>query len=115
MDDFSELSEEDLQALLELGILDDQGSMLSDQLAQANAVRNRPMPQAQSNGRVTTAANPLEYMGYVMQTKKAEEEAAALQRRQEDLLRKQLEGRKTYFNQMFRPPQAPMGEPEYLD
>lgn len=105
MDDFSGLSEEDIAALLELGVIDDQQSMLSGQLAQANTIRNRPGPEGRQAGRVYTAANPLEFLGRGMEMHKAEKETADIKKQQEALLQQQIAGRKLYFDKLLREPQ----------
>ena len=63
------MSEEEQRALMEaLGI--DYGAesdALSGQLAQADQLRNTPMPEGRQAGNVYQAANPLEFLGAGMQ------------------------------------------------
>lgn len=98
MDEFEGLTEEQLQQLIELGIIPDQQSYLSEQMEQANAVRNREGPQMQGNGRVQTAANPLEFLGQGIQKYQAGKDLKDIGKKREDLLNKQVIGRKALLD-----------------
>lgn len=59
---------QDQSRLLEEALLGTYGNVLeneslSDQMAQAEALRGAPAPEMRGGGRVTTAANPMEFIG----------------------------------------------------
>lgn len=105
MDDFldlEDLSEEEIAQLMELGILDDQQGILSDQLAQAQAMRNAPGPQGRDSGRVYTAASPIEHAVHVYQGYKAGQDIKELADKQNAILDQQLQGRKSFLDALRR-------------
>lgn len=103
-----DLSEEDLQQLMALGIIPDQQSGLQDQLAQAQKLRYGSMPGMRGEGgRVQTAANPLEFLVAGVQGYKAGKDITKLRKEQQDLLKQQAEARKLFFKRLRGPGQTP--------
>jgi len=100
MDDFSNLSEEDIAQLMELGILPDQLEELQSQMQSAQKLRDRRAPQGYDTGRMYVAASPLEHAAYAMQGIKAGKDLDRMRAEQQALLKKQVAGRSNYFNSM---------------
>ncbi len=100
MEDFDNLSEEDIQQLMELGILPDQLQGLQTQMESAQKLRDRRAPTGTDTGRVYVAASPLEHAAYALQGIKAGKDLDKLRAEQQALLKKQTAGRGTYFNRM---------------
>jgi hypothetical protein len=107
MDDFSNLSEEDIQQLMELGIAPDQLESLNTQIASAQKLRDRRAPQGTDTGRVYVAASPLEHLAYAMQGIKAGKDIDKSRAEQQKILAQQVRGRGLYFNKMMKPPMDP--------
>lgn len=100
MEDFSNLSEEDIQQLMELGIAPDQLESLNTQIASAQKLRDRRAPQGTDTGRMYVAASPLEHIAYAMQGIKAGKDIDKARAEQQKILAQQVRGRGTYFNRM---------------
>lgn len=107
MDDFNNLSEEDLQQLMALGVIPDQQSSLEDQIQQAQLIRNRQAPKGYDTGRVYVAANPLEHLARALQGIQAGRELKNLRSEQQKLLAEQIRGRKMFFDRMRTPAVSP--------
>lgn len=101
MDDLDNLSEEDLQKLLQLGVIPDEQSSLDDQIKQAQMVRNRRAPQGTDTGRVYVAASPLEHIARVMEGIKAGKDLDKLRGDQQSLLQQQVSGRQSYMDALL--------------
>ena len=101
MEDLDNLSEEELQQLIALGSLPDEQNALQDQIKQAQMIRNRQAPQGTQAGRVYVAANPLEHLAYAMQGIKADRDIKNLRSQQQDVLRRQNEGRMSYLDALL--------------
>lgn len=100
MEDFENLSDEDIQQLMELGIIPDQLEGLKGQMETAEKLRSRRGPQGTDTGRVYVAASPLEHLSYALQGMKAGKDLDRMRAEQQALLKKQASGRSTYFNRM---------------
>jgi hypothetical protein len=107
MEDLANLSEEDIQQLMELGVIPDQQSSLNDQIQQAQKIRNRGAPQGYDTGRVYVAANPLEHLAYALQGIKAGRDIDKARSEQQKLLAQQIRGRSNFFNKMKQPAISP--------
>lgn len=103
MDDFQNLSEEDIQQLMELGIIPDQLESLSSQIKTAQGLRDRRAPQGTDTGRVYVAASPLEHLSYALQGIKAGKDINKARAEQQKLLAEQVRGRGMFFNRMRNP------------
>lgn len=109
--DAEELTDEQIRQLMELGIIPDQQSALQDQMRMAQELRYNNAPEMRGNGRVQTAANPLEFLAAGMQSYKAGKELEEIKKRQAELLDKQVQGRSLYYKNLRRP-QLPPTQPD---
>lgn len=103
-----EMSEEEIQQLIALGIIPDKQSDIKDQIAQAQALRQK-VPEMRGNGRVQVAANPLEFLGQGIQNYKAGKTIEDLRKKQEELLQQQVAGRGKFFQALRR--RSPVADP----
>lgn len=110
MEGFEGLTEEQLQQLIELGVIDEQQGFLGEQAAQANAIRNQAGPQMQGNGRVMTAANPLEFLGQGIQKFQAGKDLEEIGKKRQGNIDKRLTGRQALLDAIRnRAGQLPQG------
>jgi hypothetical protein len=72
--DMSQLSEEDLQKLISLGMIDENMAENARQMAMQEGLRYGAAPEGRDSGRVYTAANPLEHVGSLLQKYNANKE-----------------------------------------
>ena len=107
-----EMTDEQLQQLMELGIIPDQQGQLSEQMALAQKLRHGNTPQMRQGSRVSTAAHPLEFLAAGLEGHKAGKQMEELSKQQAELLRKQVEGRKLFFQQLQGQPQVQAQPPE---
>jgi hypothetical protein len=105
MDDLQNLSEEDIQRLMELGIIPPQLEDLKQQMSLAQAVKDRQTPQGTQAGRMYVAASPLEHLAHAMQGIKAGKDIDKARLEQQKLLAQQVAGRGLFFNK-YRQPQV---------
>jgi hypothetical protein len=106
MDDFDNMSDEDIQQLMALGIIPEKQQALQGQFERANMLRDQAMqaPQMRGNYRVQTAANPLEFLASGMQAYKQGRKADQIQQQQMDLLNQQAAGRNQFYQHYFDTP-----------
>lgn len=97
MDD---MSDEELQQLIALGIIPDKQGMLDQQIKTAEALRYGSTPEMRGNSRVQTAANPLEFLVAGIEGHRAGKKLDELRKSQEDLLKEQVAGRTNYFKKL---------------
>lgn len=97
MEDLDNLSEEDLQKLISLGVIPDEQSSLEDQIKQAQMVRNRQGPEGTYTRGMYVAASPLEHIARAMEGIKAGRDLKDLRSQQQGLLQQQNEGRMSYM------------------
>lgn len=95
------MSEEEIQKLMELGVIPKQQDALAQQLAQATAVRNSPGPQGRDSGRVYTAASPLEHIAHVAQSIKAGKDMERIGKQQQASMEDQVRGRSQFLKMMY--------------
>jgi hypothetical protein len=100
-----EMSEEEIQQLMALGIIPEELEHIKGQMAEANALRNK-MPEMRGNDRVQTAAHPLEFAVQAFQGIKSGKELERLRAEQSGLLQKQVKGRGDYYNAWKRAQKA---------
>lgn len=100
------LSEEDLQQLMDLGVIPQKQDALAVQLAQATKLRNQQGPQGRDSGRVYTAASPLEHIAHAAQGIQAGREMKRIGQQQEQLAKDQVAGRTAFLRAMYgkKPP-----------
>lgn len=60
------MDDESLQQIMQLGIFPEMNQGLDSQIAQAEGLRGRAMPEGRDSGRIYTAANPLEFGGELL-------------------------------------------------
>lgn len=101
MDDLDNLTEEQLQQLMQLGAIPDEQSSLEDQIKQAQMIRNRRAPSGTDTGRVYVAASPLEHLAYALQGIKAGKDLEKLRGEQQSLLKQQTSGRQAYIEALL--------------
>lgn len=101
MDDLDNLSEEQLQQLMQLGAVPDQQTYLDEQIKQAQRIRNSQAPQGYDTGRVYVAASPLEHLAHAMEGIKANKDLKNLRQQQQDLLAQQVAGRTSYMDALL--------------
>ncbi len=101
------IDEETLAQLMELGVLDDQGNILDQQIQQASALRGSPGPQGRQAGNFYMAANPLEHAAHALQGYKAQNDMEEMRKAQQEMLTKQTEGRKKFAEQLLGGQQQP--------
>ena len=95
--DLENLDEEQLQQLMELGLIPDKQSALDRQYKFADALRGTALPEGRGNGRVYTASNPLETVGALMKQYAGMKQAKGLEQQQADLLKQQAQGRNLFL------------------
>lgn len=91
-----EVSPELLKALIELGIIPEEMAGLDSQIAEAQALRQSPMPEGQMAGRVFVAPNPLQYAAAGYERYKGNKELKDLREQRKTLLDKTTQGRMGY-------------------
>lgn len=111
MADYEDLTDEEIQQLIALGIIPDERADLEDQIKQAQSLRYGRGPQMYGNGNVQTAASPLEFLGYTLQGMKADKDLSRLRAQQEAMLKQQAMGRKLYFDALRRKQNPIPGDP----
>lgn len=103
------LSEEELQQLMELGVIPQKQDALALQLAQATKLRNAAGPEGRDSGRVYTAANPLEHLVHAAQGIRAGSDMKRLEKEQQDLANAQVAGRSQFLKALYgKKPPIPM-------
>lgn len=93
MEDFSP---EELQALMALGIMPEELSGLDSQIAQAQALRDSPMPQGQMAGRVHVAPSILQFAATGLDRYRGMKDLKGLQGQRKGLLDKTTDARMLY-------------------
>jgi hypothetical protein len=102
-----EMTDEELQQLMALGIIPDQQGALEKQMALAEQLRYRNNPEMRGNGRVQTAAHPLEFLASGIQGYKAGKQIEELRKKQDELLQQQVSGRKLFYQNLRKRPSQP--------
>ena len=100
MDSFN-LTPEDLELLISLGVIDDEKADLERQYAAAEALRNTPAPEGRYVRGIYVAASPLEHLARVVQGFKAQEQMDELRNQQSELRDRQIAGRRRFAELMF--------------
>lgn len=99
MDDFENLTDYQIQQLIQLGVIPDEDNVLNQQIQQAQSLRNSQAPQGgYSRGGVYTAASPLEHIARAAQGIKAQHDLKDLYARQQELFDSQVAGRQAYLD-----------------
>lgn len=99
-----EMSDEELEQLMALGIIPDQQGALEKQMALAEQLRYRNAPEMRQGSRVSTAAHPLEFIANGIEGYRAGKQLDELRKKQEELLQQQVQGRKLFYQNLRRRP-----------
>lgn len=97
----NELSDEELNQLIALGVIPEQQAELVRQAQQASALRRTPMPGMRQAGNVAVAANPLEFLGAGLQQYAGQRREKELEGKLDDLRKQQLQARQLFANRMM--------------
>lgn len=95
-------TEEDLQALADLGISEDKLANLREQMQRTQSMQDAPGPQGRMTGRVYTAANPLEHIGQNIQKYKAGKRQQGLEAQQGQIMQQQANTRQDMMGRLLR-------------
>lgn len=108
MDDFENLSDDDIQQLMALGVAPDQLDAIKEQIATAQGLRDKAAPAGRRVGpdNVYVAASPLEHIANAMQGIKAGRDIKKLRTDQQSVLAQQIRARSKYFQKMNDTPEA---------
>jgi hypothetical protein len=109
--DLENLSPEQIQQLVALGVIPDEQSDLQQQYQIANELRTTPTPQMYGNGRIMVAASPLEHIAVGLQRYKGMKDMKDIQEQQKLLREAQVRGRTDFLKQYMGPPR-PMSLPQ---
>lgn len=99
-----ELSDEDLAQLIQLGVIPEEQAQLLKQQQQAQMLQQRAGPEMRSNGRVQTAANPLEFIGSGLQQYAGMRKEKQALSKMDELRKQQLQGRQLYADKLLDTP-----------
>lgn len=107
-----ELSDEDINMLIALGVAPDKSKSLDEQLATAQQLRQKAMagPEMRGNGRVMVAANPLEFLGSALKSRQYGQEIGDIRSQQDALMNQQTAARQAFLRAL-RNKQPQMAEP----
>lgn len=99
-----DLTEEELDELIALGVIPDKQAILTDQLKTAQALRDRGSPEMRGSpySGYQTAANPLEMLAYGLDRRQAKKDIEKYRQDQQGLLGQQVRGRGTYYDALRR-------------
>ena len=97
------LSPEDIEALIALGVLPEEQAEVIRQQKLAESIRTQSGPQGRQAGGQFVAAHPLEFMGDMAQKYMAGQQEKELQKKQADILRQQTEARRKFFEAARNP------------
>jgi len=92
------MTEEDLQKLVELGVINEQMAENARQKALQEQLRYQAQPEGRDSGRVYTAASPLEHMGTLLEKYNANKKIKELDTERGVLEGQQTAGRQTYWD-----------------
>lgn len=93
-----QMTEEDLQKLVELGVIDEQMAENARQMAMQEGLRYQAAPEGREAGRTYVAANPLEHAGKLLEQYNAQKEIEGLKKERGVLEGKQTQGRQSYWD-----------------
>lgn len=106
MDELSiqELSDEDLNRLIELGVIPEEQAQLAKQIQQAQMLQQQQGPQGRQTGGIYTAANPLEFVGAGLQQYAGIRKERQAQEKLDELRKQQIMGRQLYAQRALDTP-----------
>jgi hypothetical protein len=93
------MTEEDLQKLVELGVIDENMAENSRQMKLAEELRyGTAAPEGRQAGRVYVASNPLEHIGRGMEQYQAQKKMKELETQRGEMGKQQTAGRQSYWD-----------------
>ena len=101
--DLENMTPEQIEQLIALGVIPEQQSDLQQQMKMANELRNTKSPEMYGNGRVMVAANPLEHLGVGLQRYAGQRDMKNIQQQQKDLRDQQVAGRSDFMKNYLFP------------
>lgn len=117
--DLSKMSEDELQKLVQLGVIDENMAENQRQMKLAEQLRYQAAPEGRQAGRVYVAANPLEHIGKGLEQYQAIQRQKELDKQRAEMQGKQTAGRQTYWDLLRGQRQKPQDfgwiEPPKLD
>lgn len=99
--DLEDLSPEELEQLVALGVIPDKMSHLDRQYQQAAKLRNTEMPGMEGNGRVMVAASPLAHLSAGIDRYMGMKDMKSIEAGQGSLMREQVSGRNKYLQALL--------------
>lgn len=93
-----QMTDEDLQKLVELGVIDENMAENQRQMRLAEQLRYQASPEGRMAGRVYVAANPLEHLGKGLEQWNAQKRMKELETQRGEMGKQQTEGRKSYWD-----------------
>lgn len=106
------MTPEQLEQLIQLGVIPEEQAMLAGSLSQARALRNKEGPKGTDMGRVYVAASPLEHAVHAYEGYKAGNDIKDLTKKQQDTLKRQTEGRMAFVDALRRKSKPTLELPE---
>lgn len=101
--DLENLTPEQIQQLVALGVIPDKQGDLSQQYEIANQLRSQATPDMRGNGRVMVAANPLEHLGTGLQRYAGQRDMKRIEGEQDALRKQQTAGREMFLRNYLFP------------
>jgi hypothetical protein len=92
------MSEEDIQKMVDLGLIDENMAENARQMQTAEKLRYSEAPGMRGNSRVMTAANPMEFIGRGIQQYRAGRQMEDLAKQRGELGKQQTAGRRNYWD-----------------
>ena len=89
-----------IQQLMQLGVLEEEGDIISQEMSMANRLRERQMPGGRYAGRAYVAGHPLEFMATGMDRLRGEMAAQDAIRRQREAAQEKARLRAQFLQQM---------------
>jgi hypothetical protein len=101
--DLENMSPEEIEQLVALGIIPEQMSSMDRQYKQAAALRNTQMPGMEGNGRVMVAASPLAHLSAGVDRYLGNKQMKGIEGKQDQLLKEQAAARNLYLKKYLFP------------
>lgn len=101
--DLENMTPEEIEQLVQLGIIPEQMSSMDRQYKQAAALRNTQMPGMEGNGRVMVAASPLAHLAAGVEKYQGHKQMKDIETRQNQLLKDQAAARNLYLKKYLYP------------
>lgn len=101
--DLENMSPEEIEQLVALGIIPEQMSGLDRQYKTAAALRQTQQPGMEGNGRVMVAASPLAHLAAGVDRYQGNKQMRGIEKRQDDILREQAAARNLYLKKYLFP------------